>query len=1350
MDRPNLILHLVLILSLVPVVAHSEESTRRITFQKDQLRFTRQFGYDIVRYGDLGLSRDTAAPQVPEGVIHLALPPGKDIALVTVTRITSDTLAGIYDLYPVQPPQVLSNPVVRFSAQDRGVYSSAGPYPNEVARAAPHGYFSGYNLGSLIVYPVQYVPSKKLLIFHPEIELRITYRDAPREGLRFKGTRNSALLLEKAAGEMVANPSSLVQSSARWTESVSLLPDETHEYILITGDALVSSFQPLVDWKLKKGLSAKTVTTSWISAQYAGADEPEKIRNFIRDAHQTWGTLWVLLGGDVAVVPVRYAYAMDCQYGSPSDNNIPCDLYYSDLDGTWNANGNGIYGEIADSVDMYPDVFVGRASVETPVQAAAFVNKLLTYEKNPPGDYQTKALFLAMVLWGSPYTNSGLGKNYIDSLYVPPRFDPITKLYQDLGNESRATAIPAMNAGANLINHDGHAGTTVMGLGPDYLTSGDMDALTNGPRYSILYSIGCWPGAFDNDCIAEHFIRNPGGGGVAFIGNSRYGWGSPGNPLYGYSDRFDQQFFNKLFKDNIYHIGSTLAAEKAVFVPLAQQENVYRWCEYEINLLGEPEMPIWTDSPRTFSVLSPGVLPLGTALCPVEVTDSSGRGVSGALVCLMADSAVYTTGLTGSDGRVNLEISTSNPSKPLYLTVTGQNFLPYESTISLAATGPYVSITSYTTNGSAAGCVIPGDSVRMDLRVKNFGSDTAKGITVLLGSTGPKIALIDSTEPLHDLAPGESLLVESAFSFHADSCLSNGETVRLSATISDSLGNLWTHPVGLIGTAPVLGYFEHQLSDSLLGNGDGFAEPGETLSVRMMLANRGLAIAQNAWALLRSGDPGLSIMDSVVDFGTIAPGSKNPAAARIVVSPGCPVPSFPRIDMELICQGGYRQSDSFFVSIGTFGFLDDMENGGSLWTHSGALDQWHRSSRRHHSGAMSWYCGDEYLAQYGNNMADTLITSPVTIDQNARLSFWCWYTFPNYGTDGLYVETGDGSVWTTLDFIGSGGALGTLTTGNGWLEYTYDLSHYPRGSSVRLRFRFTSDGSDAAEGASIDDVRIYRNGTEILLAEASSVELRGGWNMVSLPRRTRDSLKSALFPTASSFAFGYDGSYGQQDTLRNGPAYWLKFPGDQTATIMGEVVYLDSISVRPGWNMIGSISLPVPARDITSIPGGLAVSQFWRYDGNYERADTIYPGQGYWVKAGASGKLILSGAGLFRNRVRIVASDEIPPRPPDETSGGTKPPPIYSVEQNYPNPFNPRTTIRYQLPKESRVTLTVYTVLGQVIQVLEDGIQGAGYRSAEWNASGCASGIYFYEIRAINTSDPADVYRAVRKMILLR
>jgi hypothetical protein len=85
----------------------------------------------------------------------------------------------------------------------------------------------------------------------------------------------------------------------------------------------------------------------------------------------------------------------------------------------------------------------------------------------------------------------------------------------------------------------------------------------------------------------------------------------------------------------------------------------------------------------------------------------------------------------------------------------------------------------------------------------------------------------------------------------------------------------------------------------------------------------------------------------------------------------------------------------------------------------------------------------------------------------------------------------------------------------------------------------------------------------------------------------------------------------------------------------------------------------------------------------------------------------------------------------------------YKLSQNYPNPFNPSTVISYQLSANSRVTLKVYDVLGREVATLVDGVQPAGNRTAVWNASRFASGLYFYRLRTSS-------YQETKKMMLLK
>jgi hypothetical protein len=106
-------------------------------------------------------------------------------------------------------------------------------------------------------------------------------------------------------------------------------------------------------------------------------------------------------------------------------------------------------------------------------------------------------------------------------------------------------------------------------------------------------------------------------------------------------------------------------------------------------------------------------------------------------------------------------------------------------------------------------------------------------------------------------------------------------------------------------------------------------------------------------------------------------------------------------------------------------------------------------------------------------------------------------------------------------------------------------------------------------------------------------------------------------------------------------------------------------------------------------------------------------------------------------------------------SAGLEPalPTTFEVGQNYPNPFNPTTTIQYQLPATSVVTITVYDLLGHEIRSLVSGEQAPGYYRVVWDGRDShglqvASSVYFYRIHAV--SNDSRTFTTVRKMMLLK
>jgi len=88
-------------------------------------------------------------------------------------------------------------------------------------------------------------------------------------------------------------------------------------------------------------------------------------------------------------------------------------------------------------------------------------------------------------------------------------------------------------------------------------------------------------------------------------------------------------------------------------------------------------------------------------------------------------------------------------------------------------------------------------------------------------------------------------------------------------------------------------------------------------------------------------------------------------------------------------------------------------------------------------------------------------------------------------------------------------------------------------------------------------------------------------------------------------------------------------------------------------------------------------------------------------------------------------------------------PATYALDQNFPNPFNPSTTIFYQLPASSRVTLQVYNVLGQLVTTLVDEDRPAGFHEVTFDASRLASSVYFYRMTA-------GKYVTTKKMVVMK
>ena len=689
-----------------------EKVTVELTFP-DQVTVERIGDYDLLDLpgGGCQLYARAGMPLLPVRYVRAAVPAGSEVIAVSARRVARRRLPGTYNIYPSQPSVPLNKlGNVPFVPGREDVYAQDTEHPASAVEYVRTATIRGQDVALLKVYPLQMVPAEGEVLVNTIIEVDIWCRPPLQAAAAITDARDAELVRS-----LVVNPGDLTPPPAP------LSPTDPNDvrYLIICDAAFVGEFQTLADWRTRCGVPAEIITTATIYATYPGFDDQKKIQNCIRDYMTNKGLLYVLLGGDDTTVPDRNCYvkvqseeplATTDTYTEPA---MPADIYYSCLDDDdWDDNGNGLFGEsnwgepVIDTVDFEPDVYIGRASVQTAADAAAFVNKVLAYEKNPPmTNYAKRFLLSGTRLWNlyygddippgydhepvsdaeikcdilyntsvSPYWPSCVRHRFYDT---KTEFDTSTPGDYDL---TAVNAVTKITEGYNIMYIATHGWMNLcsMETGGSFTTTHAGQCM-NTNRAGIFYTIACLTNHFDNydPCLGEAFIRNPKGGMSAYMACSRYGFGKDDQTL-GTSMRFGCEFFRQLFDEDRTILGEAFAWHKEAFAIEAEAlyGNAARWLMFGFNLLGDPAMPIWTDDPATFSPLLPEMIATGSQAFTVEA------GVEGATVCCWKGSEVYDYAAAGPGGTYQQSIEPTTPGAML-VTITKHNHVPSKHSVTV-------------------------------------------------------------------------------------------------------------------------------------------------------------------------------------------------------------------------------------------------------------------------------------------------------------------------------------------------------------------------------------------------------------------------------------------------------------------------------------------------------------------------------------------------------------------------------------------------------------------------------------------------------------------------------------------
>jgi hypothetical protein len=638
--------------------------------------------FQTISFENTFLTGIAGEPVMPYQAVKLLLPPGEEAVSVDFAFEIENILDGSFSLVPRQPAQPYSIGGDGTFHQKMDIYQSENAYPSSPWGEYTTHFLNGYSYLLTSFTPAKYIPATGQISYYGKVTITVETRQTDRAMLALKNLSASSATA-KLVNSFAQNPSLAASYSPASNR------EGEYQLLIITPQNFTLSFQQLADLYLVRGMKTEIVSVESISSGGTGMDLQEKIRNYIISEYQAHGIVHVLLGGDVEHIPARGFYCHVQSSSTYEDWNIPSDLYYSGLDGNWDTDGDGTWGEIGED-DLLPDVSVARFPVSNISQLQKLLHKTISYQDYPVTGEMRDILIAGEELWQNPLT---YGEDYLELLigyqdengYVTDgMYDDMnfTKLYDSEAYWSGWDLVNSINEGKSFIHHSGHANQTyVMRLGIQDITNDNFSS-ANGidHNYTLVYTHGCLCGAFDeNDCIGEAMVLID-NFAVAGAFNSRYGWFNEGQ-TEGPSAHLHREFVDALYHDRESRIGSAhmiSRIETSVWVnaPGQWEEGALRWCFYDCNIFGDPALGVWTDEPINIETTYPDEIHPGETSVPVSVA-SNGQPVEGLMCVIMADGEMSACCPTDESGNALINVPGGFADiEAAELVVSGYNCLP--------------------------------------------------------------------------------------------------------------------------------------------------------------------------------------------------------------------------------------------------------------------------------------------------------------------------------------------------------------------------------------------------------------------------------------------------------------------------------------------------------------------------------------------------------------------------------------------------------------------------------------------------------------------------------------------------
>ena len=1037
-------LSLLLILSMMSMITFAQ--TVEKTYHFDNPKVTELRGYQQVNFDGCLQTAIAGNPSLPYQMVSLVLPQGTEAESIMVELSDFQEIEGTLNLFPYQPSRTMGDNEQRDLVVNEAIYASKSVYPVENHGVVTTQYKNGYSFANASFTPMRYIPSEGKVMYAKTANVRVNTKASKADHSNMLwGTQE----IKNTVKRLAQNPEMVDTYNTKGREVTN------YDVLIITGSEFVSGYADYCEYYNSIGMRNQIVTTDDIYATMSGIDNQDKIRNYIIQEYQDNGIVMVVLGGDVNIVPYRgfYCYVISGG-GNQESSNIPADLYYSGLDGTWNDNGDGRWGEPGED-DLYPEIGISRMSFKTAQELQNMIHKTLSYQQTPVlGEFQ-KVILAGEHLYDNPTSN---GSDYLELLIgthsdngyttvgYPVDYD-FTKLYEEQGNWSGALLKQAINAGTSYVHHDGHANTSYV-AGWYGISNSDFSG-ANGVdhNYTFFHSQGCDCGAFDESCILEKMVTMQ-NFAVAVIGNSRYGWFNEGQ-TEGPGCHLEREMTDAQWGDRVGWLSMAHAIGKCetapwVTAPGQWEEGALRWNFYDMNILGDGVVNVWLDEPMAAIVDAPAQVVIGTQSIDVNVTDDNGNGLMNYRCLIYMDGEVIAMGSTDENGVAEIEFEGGLQSVgTMIMKVSGVNSYPQDvEMMAVPSDTPYVVYESYTLNGGTQ--IEYNGSYDFDLVLKNVGSVNANNVTATMTCDSEYITFSQPTVTVGDVAGNQSITLENAFAFTVSDNVPNNTSIRFNVTCTDGTDTWESH----FNTRAYAPQFE-LVSTELTTQTGGALYPGDRGSVRFIFKNIGGTDAPNAVFTFQNYYDDIIVMQgSQWIFGAVAAGEEFETIVDFHLGTTTQIGAVYEFAYTAFC-GNYILADNYYLPVGQS--MDGFETGDFSafdWHSVSPIYAWEVTTQNPYEGM---YCAKSSAIQ---DSETTTLYINILVGTESEMSY--------------YYKVSSESNYDKLYFMIDGEIKNESSGDISWRQATYSLTSGTH--ELRWEYRKDVSVSSGEDCAWIDNV----------------------------------------------------------------------------------------------------------------------------------------------------------------------------------------------------------------------------------------------------------------------------------------